>query len=186
MWCLDGMLDTGWHCLRREDFHVQLLAATFAALRFSQELVKNRLVLNVRYLVILNQSCDFNASGDEVVYPEDDGRFQADLTDSDVVDLLFRNGCCPEWIDIAVAGADRKTTLVSLYCCGRFCSEESRMYYTWTGFQPFGVKGPDLPKGWREGRKFSVPRPGQYLSALIQREHEYQEWRKLHPTGGEP
>ncbi|MFA6172348.1 MAG: hypothetical protein WC701_01560 [Kiritimatiellales bacterium] len=160
--------------MRREAFHSQLLAATFSALRFGQDYVKNRLPLNVRYIAVLNQSYDNNRKPDELVYPEDEGRIESDLTDTAVVDLLHRDDRCPQWIDIAVAGADKNTTLLRLLCCGRYHGDESRMYYYESGLQPFGIKSPDLPVGWEEGITFRVPEPNKALH-LIEKSAEFSK-----------
>ncbi len=154
--------------MRREDFHSQLLAATFAAITFGQEHVKNRLSLSVRYVALLNQSYDDNREPDEVVFPDDDGRIECDLTDQSVVELLHRDDRCPQWIDISVVGSDRTTTLICLRCCGRYHGDESRLYYYPSGTQPFGIKSPHLPFGWREGRKFRIPRPDKAVRLLRQ------------------
>lgn len=155
--------------MRREDFHTQLLAATYAALRFGQAYLKNRLSLNVIYVAVLNSSYDSNREDDEVVYPEDDGRIVPDLTDRDVVELLHREDRCPQWIDIAVAGADKDATLLRLLCCGRYHGDESRMYYFENGTQPFGIKSPSLPVGWKEGQKFKVKKPNQAMEDIVAR-----------------
>ena len=149
--------------MRQEDFQSQLLAATFAAIRFGQNYVVNRLPLDVRYMVVLNQSCDDHRKDDEVVYPADDGRIEMGLTVQGVLDLLHRDGRCPQWIDISVAGADRDVTLLRLLCCGRFHGDEIRMYYYEQGTQPFGIKSPNLPPGWKEGEKFRVPEPNNVV-----------------------
>ena len=155
--------------MRREDFHVQLLAATFSALRFGQEFVKNRLSLKVAYVALLNESCDGNREDDEIVYPEDDGRIVTDLTGREVVDLLHRDGRCPQWIDISVAGADREATLLRLLCCGRYHGDESRLYYFDQGTQPFRIKSPVLPPDWKEGVEFRFKKPSKALKDIVAR-----------------
>ena len=155
--------------MRREDFHSQLLSATFAALRFSQNYVNNHLPLNVRYVAVLNQSFDDNRHPDEIVYPEDDGQVHPDLNDVGVVDLLHRDNRCPQWIDISIAGADKETTLFRLLCCGRYHSDEARLYYFESGTQPFGIKSPDIPIGWKSGMKFKVPKPKKALHLIEKR-----------------
>ena len=152
--------------MRREDFHSQLLAATFAALRFGQIHVRNRLSIHVKYVAILNQSFDDNREPDERVFPEDNGKVVPNLTDIGVVDLLHREDLCPQWIDISVAGADEETTLLRLLCCGRYLGDESRMYYYQSGTQPFGIKSPVLPPEWREGMKIKIPKPNKALQAI--------------------
>jgi len=154
--------------MRKEDFHSQLYAATFSSLRFGQDHVKNRLMSNVRYIVLLNQSFDEGRKKDEVIYPEDEGRIEVNLSDQAVVDLLYREGKCPLWIDISVVGADSDTTLLRLLCCGRYHNETSHMYYYDAGLQPFGIKSPDLPSGWKEGAKFKVKKPDEAIRDIIE------------------
>lgn len=142
--------------MRKEQFHTQLLAATFAALRLAQDYVENHLSLNVKYVAVLNRSYDGIREPDERVYPDDKGKIIPDLSDTDVVDLLYRDDACPQWIDISVAGASKGVTLVRLLCCGRYHGDETRMYYYLDGTQPFGIKTPDLPDGWEEGMRFKL------------------------------
>ena len=149
--------------MRREDFHARLLAATFTAMRFGQRYIASLLSINVRYIVAFNQSYDETHKEDENVCPADDGRVEYNLSDVAALDLLHRDGRCPQWIDISVAGADEETTVLRLLCCGRYHGDEKRLYYYETGLQPFGIKSPDLPPGWKEGEKFKVPEPGMVL-----------------------
>ena len=162
--------------MRKEDFHSQLLAATFSALRYGQTHVKNRLPINVTYIVILNQSYDVNRKSDEIVYPEDAGRIETYLSDKAVVDLLYREGRCPQWIDISVAGADRNITLIRMLCCGRYHGDESRMYYYDGGLQPFGIISPDLPVDWKAGEKFRLKKPDDVISNIIAHRELFKSW----------
>lgn len=153
--------------MRREDFHNQLTAASFDALRFGQEYVSNRLSLKLTYVAVLNQSYDENRKEDEVVYPEDDGKIVPCATEREVVDLLYRKCRCPQWIDISVAGADKTATLLRLLCCGRYHHDETRLYYYQRGTQPFGIKSPDLPPGWKDGNKFKLHKRDKALNLII-------------------
>ncbi|MBC8391091.1 MAG: hypothetical protein H8E17_00780 [Deltaproteobacteria bacterium] len=162
--------------MRKEDFHNQLIAASFASLCFGQEYVSNRLSHDLTYVVLLNQSYDGHRKEDEIVFPEDDGKICSDLSQLELVDLLHRDGRCPMWIDIQVAGADKKRTLMSLRCCGRYHDDESRMYYYEQGTQPFGIKSPDLSHAWREKfihqhtrkvKKFKLKNPSKAIEDII-------------------
>lgn len=152
--------------MRKEDFHNQLRAASFSALRFGQEYVSNRLSHHLTYVVVLNQSADGNRKDDEIVYPEDDGKIHSGLSEIEVVELLHREDRCPQWIDISVAGADKKTTLFRLLCCGRYHADESRLYYYWQGSQPFGIKSPVLPANLKEGKKFKLKKPNKAIEDI--------------------
>ncbi len=161
--------------MRKEDFHNQLIAASFAALRFGQEYVSNHLSHDLTYVVVLNQSCDGNRKDDEIVYPEDDGKIHSGLSHVEVVDLLHREDRCPQWIDISVAGADEEVTLLKLLCCGRYHADESRLYYYWQGSQPFGIKSPVLPFDWKEGKKFELEKPSKAIEDIVVRTSKLSE-----------
>lgn len=147
--------------MRQEDFFARLYAATYAAILFGQEHVDILLPKDVVYLVCLNQSYDENRESDEVVYPVDDDRIEAGLDANGVVNLLHRNERVPQWIDISVLAADDSVTLIRLRCCGRYHIEDERLYYFSTGFQPFGIKSPEIPYPFRNGGRFPVPTPAQ-------------------------
>ena len=149
--------------MRKEDFHKQLVLASSAALNFGQQYVSNSLSQSFIYVVVLNQSNDGNREEDEIIYPEDDGKIYSGISQTEAVKLLYREGCCPEWIDIRVAGADRDITLISLDCCGRYHSDESKLYYTWNGTQPFGIQSPFLPPDWKEDKKFELRSPSKAI-----------------------
>jgi len=70
--------------------------------------------------------------------------------------LLCRDGRCPEWIDISVEAVGEGVTVFRLTCCGRYTADPGRMHYTRHGLGPFGVKSPVLPRGFREGERFSL------------------------------
>ena len=157
--------------MRNEDFHFRLQAATFAAIRFAQTMVKDTLRLEPKFFVALNASYDGNRENDEKVYPEDDGRIAIDLSDQDVVKLLCREEAVPQWIDIGVAFCTREFTGLSLTCCGRFHPDDQRLYYYTGGTQPFGIKSPVLPIGHKQGRRFRLPKRVEFLDRF-QRFHE--------------
>lgn len=142
--------------VRPEDFHTQLLAATYAALRFGQGYVKNRLPLEAEYIASLNQSYDARRADDEVVYPEDDGRIVECGTARAAANLLYRDGRCPGWIDISVLAVRKERTVMHLVCCGRYVDDDQRLYYYDRGTQPFGIKSPALPL--RRAGRFRLPR----------------------------
>jgi hypothetical protein len=41
------------------------------------------------------------------------------------------------------------------------------MYYFEHGTQPFGIKSPSLPLGWKEGEKFILNAPHKALADII-------------------
>jgi hypothetical protein len=116
--------------------------------------VRNALPDSFLYTVHLNQSYDGNSlEPGEHVFPDDIARYGATVgpfNDSSVVDLLWRDGLVPEWIDISVERADSDHTHFSLLCCGRFADSPDHLYYSQTDCCPFGVKSPVLPPRWDE------------------------------------
>jgi len=78
--------------MTKAEFKGLLAAASGSALKCAQAMVTQSLPLSFRYYVLLNQSYDRNATGDEVLYPEDDGKAFVGLSEEDVVSLLWREG----------------------------------------------------------------------------------------------
>ena len=120
---------------------------------FATTHVHNTLPKSFRYFVLLNQSFDGNPlTPDERVFPDDAitfGERIGPIAASRVVDLLWRDGLLPEWVDIWPVQADTEHTYFELTCCGRFTADDSRLYYADMGRGPFGSKSPPLPyHGW--------------------------------------
>ena len=136
----------------RVEFQRHLMSATQHAFDCAREFVRNPLPTSFRYLVHLNESYDGNPlEAGETTFPEDDGRVVGPLADHEVVDLLWRAGRIPEWIDISVARTDGVHTFMQLLCCGRFTDQAKHLYYRDSDVCPFGVKSPYLPQGWEVG-----------------------------------
>jgi hypothetical protein len=143
--------------MTRSEFMNLLTKATTASVDFARRLVENELPQAVRFHVILNQSYDGNATAEERVYPEDDGREYLCLSAEEVGSVLLREGRCPEWVDVSVEAQSATDTRVQLLCCGRFTDNPRRMYYTDRDMGPFGIKSPVLPFGYKQGTRFRVP-----------------------------
>lgn len=143
--------------MTKEKFGLTLLAASAASRRLATQFVVNDLPEACRYLVFLNQSYDGNPlEPGETVYPADlpqVGNLDAPLSVAEVVELLWRNGVIPEWIDISPARVRGSITVFSLICCGRFTSNEKLLYYPGSEFSPFGIKSPPLLPQWTEGNE---------------------------------
>ena len=141
--------------MEKHTFHEHLARATFEALKCARELVHNRLPDSIGYMVHLSVSYDGNPlEPGEHVYPEDvarHGKKLGPLATEGVVELLWRDGLVPEWIDIAVARTDGTQTFMELLCCGRFTDSAEHLYYSGTEVCPFGVKSPYLPPDWEKG-----------------------------------
>ena len=139
------------------DFRVLLIASSFMAVRFAQRYVTQRLPFDFRYEAHLNQSCDDHASLDDVLYPDDSARIVTCNSETDVVELLYRDGRCPQWIDISAFRVGDTFTEMQLLCCGRFTHDRDKLYYTHGGTGPFGIKSPVFPFGYEEGTTFTLP-----------------------------
>jgi hypothetical protein len=142
--------------MRPNDFRTLLIAASFEATRFGQRFVFDVLPFTFRYVAYLNDSHDVGADPEFILYPQDEGKVVTLESESAVVDLLLREGRCPQWIDVAVHGVSPHFTLLRLRCCGRYTDERSKLYYDKRGLGPFGIKSPDFPKNWREGERFKL------------------------------
>ena len=129
-------------------FHEAATASRECALRFVEE----RLPQDIRFRLRLNSSYDGNPlHADERVYPEDGekerGRALRACSAEEVVDVLWRDGLVPEWINLNVVGETPTATLVEVASCGRFTANEGLLYHKQEGWQPFHVLGPALPVG---------------------------------------
>lgn len=150
--------------MRPEDFRFRLVAASFQTTLFASPMVQDILPFAFRYSVVLNQSCDDGREADETVYPGDDHQIHDDLSADNVIQLLCRDSKVPQWIDISVVFCSDAHTHLSLLCCGRYHSDEHRLYYFDKGTQPFGIKSPSLPAGFISGDRIRLPDRETYLS----------------------
>lgn len=129
--------------------------------RFAKQFLIEDLPACFKCRVRLNASFDGNPlHADERVYPNDsDSQFKekaAMLSVDDAVELLWREGAVPEWINVSVVGRSSSHTIVELLSCGRFTSNDSLLYHELEGRPPFHVLGPTLPFDHQEGERFSV------------------------------
>jgi hypothetical protein len=141
--------------VQKDTFHEHLVRATRYAFECARRLVSNRLPESFQYLAHLNQSYDGNPlEPGEHAFPDDVARHGArvgPLSAEQVVELLWREGLVPEWIDISVERTDGTHAFIQLLCCGRFTDRAEHLYYSQTDVCPFGVKSPVLPMDWEEG-----------------------------------
>jgi hypothetical protein len=141
--------------MNKATFSDHLAKATSHSFDFAKRYVRNQLPESIRYLVRLNQSFDGNplAQG-EHVFPDDVARHGAricPLSAEQVVELLWRDGLVPEWIDISVESTDGTNCFMQLLCCGRFSEQAEHLYYSKTDVCPFGCKSPPMPLDWKAG-----------------------------------
>jgi hypothetical protein len=141
----------------RSEFERLLRKATAAAINFARDLVLDSLPNDSQYRVVLNQSYDWKVEEGDLTFPEDAGITRSGLSVEEVVEILYRDGRCPVWIDVSVEAVAGLTTSIRLLCAGRYTNDEARMYYVTRKMGPFGIKSPALPVGYREGQKFALP-----------------------------
>src|SRR5690242_246052 len=136
----------------RDEFARRLQLATTQTLDFSRQCVWNDLPEHCRYVAVLGGAGLQPTPRDgEAVYPEDVGRV-GPLDVAGVVEVLWRHGTVPEWINISVHSADDASTYIELLCCARFTDQEQLMYFfEQLDTSPFQVRGPSLPWDWQRG-----------------------------------
>ncbi|MGW0433637.1 hypothetical protein ACWDV4_14005 [Micromonospora sp. NPDC003197] len=145
----------------RTTFAERLVSSAEAARRFAGTLVTEALPAALAFRVRLNRSNDAHVSPQpgEVRFPQDSNpdrdRALRWCDESAVVDVLWRDGRVPEWVNLSVIDRTSTVTLVEVVCCGRFTDDESRLYHVQEGTPPFHVLGPTLPPG-HDGSRFSI------------------------------
>ena len=146
--------------ISRGRFKKNLESSSQHALDFTRSLVVNSLPDQIKYTVFLGASYDGNPLEDgERVFPEDySERERAFANSEEVVELLWRDGTVPEWINVSVVSEDGEHTLIKLECCGRYSGDVKHMYHAHEGRAPFHVIGPPVPLGYEEagGGKFDL------------------------------
>lgn len=149
----------------RNQFAQRFAAAATQARSFAQSLVLESLPESLRFRVLLNSSYDGNPlHPDERVFPED-GSIEQSLallrcSEAEVVELLWRDGMVPEWINLSVCARLPDATVLEALCCGRYTANAELLYHAHEGYPPFHVVGPPLPFDYEfeedRGSKYSV------------------------------
>jgi hypothetical protein len=145
-------------------FTQRLEDAAVVARDFARTFLEEELPDPMLFRVRLNSSYDGNPlHADEVTFPQDDSfRLALRLTGctaQEAIDLLWRDGRVPEWVDVSVIGVTRSATLLQLLCCGRFTANDDLLYHENEGRPPFHVTGPVLPARFSIGgthERFSI------------------------------
>ena len=158
-------------------FAERLAIAARRAVEFARTFVEETLPDAIRFRVRLNSSYDGNPLHvDERVYPDDHHAHSIDelaqMVEAALVDLLWRDGAVPEWIDFSVKATDDDATIVEAMCCGRFTANDAILYHEREGIPPFHVVGPALPPGWK---RENPPRFSLYWSTSIERRVELRQ-----------
>jgi hypothetical protein len=142
--------------MKKEDFIFHLDRASFSAKNFAENYVVNTLHKNFRYDVILCAPNDgSNLEGYEE-YRAGKSKRKYDLTNKEAADLIYRKEGVPIWIDISVVKTDENKTTINLLCSSEISMNEEQLYYHESGSAPFGVKSPNLPFNFKEGKKFKI------------------------------
>lgn len=123
---------------------------------FGQQFLNQKVTLNFRYYVILNQSNDDLANVNFDLYPEDQNRIEECDSIDAVAELLVRDEKIPVWIDVSIFRCHKEYSLMRLICAGRFTDLYEELYYYNNGTGCFGIKSPDLPVGYKDGTKFNL------------------------------
>ncbi len=123
--------------MHKDDFRMRLTAASYWAWRAMQRYVLDKLPPEFRYDIIFRKDAE---GGRE--------RVGSILQADDAVDRIMKADKVPVWIDIMVDRVENKTTVFSLECSDEYESEETKLYYTWSGSAPFGVKCGHFPHEW--------------------------------------
>lgn len=144
----------------RDVFVARFTAAAQAAWAYGRELIAEELPAQLRFRIRLNQSYDRRPAQLRVVrFPQDSSQHRAAALNKvdaqTVVATLWRDGCVPEWINLAVVGETGAATLIEVVCCGRFTDDDTRLYHVAEGTPPFHVLGPALPPR-HDGTRFSI------------------------------
>ena len=142
--------------MTKEEFLFHLDGASIIALKFAERYVKDKLVTDFKYDVILSATTDDPRLTQFDLYPEDQGIIKLNLINTEVVDLLYRKNKVPVWIDISVLKSSKTNTTFNLLCAGRYSDNKEEYYYRKNGSGPFGIKGPKFPLDYVEGEKFRL------------------------------
>ena len=142
--------------MTKQEFLFHLQGASFIALKFAERYVKDKLITDFKYNVIFTPSHHTIYPDHFDFYPEDEGIIKLNLTENEVIDLLYRNNKIPVWIDINVLKSSKKSTTFNLLCAGRYSDNKEEFYYKDDGSAPFGIKSPQLPINYKEGKKFRL------------------------------
>ena len=142
--------------MTKENFWKLLRHASTVARDFAKNYVLDELPLECKYSVTLNASSDDLSLIQFDIYPNDNGKIFELVEEKEVIKLLCRKDKVPVWIDISVESVYKGKTIFRLLCAGRYTDNEKEFYYNNNGTGPFGVKSPNLPVDYIEGKKFKL------------------------------
>lgn len=152
--------------MTKQEFSFRLKNASFIALDFAKHYVTDKLTNDFKYNVIFTPANDNNNVMFDI-YPEDEGIIKLNLTDIEVIDLLYRKNKVPIWIDINVLKSSRKTTTFNLLCAGRYSDDDDELYCNEDHAGPFGIKSPTFPIGYKESEKFKLQKSNAFRKLCL-------------------
>ena len=123
--------------MTKDDFHMRLIAASYWAWRAMQRYVIDKLPSEFRYDLVLQRGEGRDCENAGI-----------SMEAQDVVDKVMKDDKVPVWIDVMVDRVEKRTTILSVKCSDRYESDETKLYYTWSGSAPFGIKCYHFPKEW--------------------------------------
>ncbi len=143
--------------LSRDGFSRNLTLAATKARDFARTLVVNDLpdaiafrifngVMDAKYLEVNEFTLE------DAVH--DGGKLYE--SEADVVELLWRDGAVPVWINVSISDFESSCSIVDVKCGGRFSSDPSLLYHINEGIPPFHILGPALPPNHKHGKKFDL------------------------------
>ena len=142
--------------MTKNDFLKLLRHSSKTAYDFAQNYVVDELPVDFKYSLTLNGSSDDPSLTQFDIYPSDNDKMVELVEEQEVVELLCRNEKVPVWIDISVESVYKGKTIFRLLCAGRYSDNEKEFYYNDNGTGAFGVKSPNLPIDFVEGKKFKL------------------------------
>ena len=129
--------------MKKNDFLFLLLGVSYACLKTTEQSLNKKMSSDFKYRVHLNSSHDLRAKNYNI-YPEDGNKIVDNISDLEVVNLLFRDEKVPVWIDIMIEEFNHDVTIFKLICAGRYSSKKDDLYYNERGSGAFGIKITDF------------------------------------------
>ena len=132
--------------MHKDDFRMRLIAASYWAWRAMQRYVIDKLPPEFRYDITFRTNAGMECK-----------KVGSILQVNDAVEKIMKKDKVPVWIDVMVDRIENRTTVFSLECSDEYESDESKLYYTWSGSAPFGIKCGHFPHEWLTSELRGIP-----------------------------
>jgi hypothetical protein len=153
--------------MTKTEFHKLLVVCSKQSFDFAKNYILDSLPSDFKFNVILNASNDDPTLKQFDLYPMDNGKIVKQISLTDAIELLYRKGKVPVWINISVCSIYKNSTVFELLCSGRYSSDTNEFYYSKQGTGPFGIKSPVFPLGFKDdGTKFHLMKKKSFLNWL--------------------